>query len=109
MFFVKLARVSLEGTPTPKEDLIGDPCTLEGSNIGSTSCQRVCEMETPKNKILAKKGVVAYCERRRQNKRPKEFASADFVPWGCKALSIILCSSLPFCCRKLSTSNSVVK
>jgi len=54
-------------------------------------------------------GVVAHCEQRRQNKRPKELASADFVPWGCKALSIILCSSLPFCCRKLSTPNSLVK
>jgi hypothetical protein len=60
------------------------------------------------NKMLAKKGVVAHFEQRRQNKRPKEFAP-HFVPWGCKALSIILCSSLPFCCRKLSTSNSVVK
>jgi hypothetical protein len=59
--------------------------------------------------MLAKKGVVAHFEQRRQNKRPKEFASPHFVPWGCKALPIILCSSLPFCCRKLSTSNSVVK
>jgi hypothetical protein len=32
------------------------------------------------NKVVAKKGVVAHCEQRRQNKRPKEFASADFVP-----------------------------
>jgi hypothetical protein len=58
---------------------------------------------------LAKKAVVAHCEQLRQNKRPQEFASPDFVPWGCKALSFILCTSLLFCCRKLSTSNSVVK
>ncbi len=61
------------------------------------------------HKILAKQVIVAHCEQRRQNNRPKEFSSADFVPWGCKALSIILCSSLPFCCGKLSASNSVVK